>query len=320
MRPAFSVIFFSVLSGAGYGLLACVAIALLIAEPSNPAQSQSLALILGVAMLLVLAGLGSSVLHLGRPARAWRAFSQWRSSWLSREGVSATLSFFPAIALAALLWMDRWGLATQTAAVASLLLAAVTVYCTSRIYTSLPPVPAWRGPLVVPVYFLFAAATGLALWLALSVVLLDAAPPLAVGSLAVLTLATAVAKWRYWREIDSIPMPTPGRMTGLDRIGDTRSFEAPHTEANYLTREMGFQFARRHARVLRATVFAALIAVVAIALLTFVWPPPRATGASSMLAGVPAFFAVMLSLLAALIERWLFFAQAKHMVMAYYER
>ncbi len=318
MRPAFSVIFFSVLSGAGYGLLASAALALLIAEPSS--QSQSLALIIGVAMLLVLAGLGSSVLHLGRPARAWRAFSQWRSSWLSREGVSATLSFFPAIALAALLWMDRWDLVAQAAAIASLVLAVVTIYCTGRIYTSLPPIPAWRGALVVPVYFLFAATTGLALWLALSVVLLDAVPPLAVGCLAALALATALAKWRYWREIDSISMPTTGRMTGLDGIGETRSFEAPHTEANYLTREMGFQFARRHARALRAAAFAALIMVAAIALLTFVLPSPRITGAASILAGVAAFLAVALSLLAALIERWLFFAQAKHMVMAYYER
>ena len=34
-------------------------------------------------------GLVSSTLHLSHPERAWRAFSQWRSSWLSREGVAA---------------------------------------------------------------------------------------------------------------------------------------------------------------------------------------------------------------------------------------
>jgi len=318
MRPAFSVIFFSVLSGAGYGLLACAAIAAMVGPPST--EAQSFATIVVMAMALVLVGLGSSVVHLGRPARAWRAFSQWRSSWLSREGVSATLSFLPALFLAALLWMNQWGLVTRVTAGASLLLAAATIFCTARIYTSLPPIPAWRGPLVLPGYFLFAGTTGLALWLALSGALLGATSVFAATSLAVLALATAMVKWRYWRDIDAIEMPSTARMTGLDRIGETRSFEAPHTEANYLTREMGFQFARRHARVLRATVVAALIAVAAIAIVTLTLPSIRDAAHPPTLAAALGVFASLLALLAAIVERWLFFAQARHMVMAYYER
>ena len=39
----------------------------------------------GVTLLLLAGGLLASFFHLGRPERAWRAASQWRTSWLSRE-------------------------------------------------------------------------------------------------------------------------------------------------------------------------------------------------------------------------------------------
>ena len=51
---------------------------------------------MGLALGLISAGLLSSAGHLGRPERAWRAFSQWRSSWLSREGVASVATFVPA--------------------------------------------------------------------------------------------------------------------------------------------------------------------------------------------------------------------------------
>ena len=38
-----------------------------------------------VAAVILFAGLGAAVLHLGRPAKAWKAFLGWRKSWLSRE-------------------------------------------------------------------------------------------------------------------------------------------------------------------------------------------------------------------------------------------
>lgn len=343
MRPAFSVIFFSVLTGAGYGLLACAAISALLghycsasvcAQALLPptAQPAFLGAVVLLAMALIVAGLAASVLHLGRPERMWRAFSQWRSSWLSREGVSASLSLVAATAFAALLWLGQLGLATRIAAAASVLLASTTVFCTARIYTSLPPIPAWRGALVLPVYFLFAATTGLGVWLALTRILIGSVPTFLLVSLGVFALATAATKWRYWRDIDGLAMPGTAHMTGLDRIGDARSFEAPHTEANYLTREMGFRFARRHASFLRATVLLCLISVAAITMLSVLVPgfastplraalprPPiemmYATVAAALLV-----LAALFALLAALVERWLFFAEARHMVMAYYQR
>src|SRR5210317_1847976 len=86
MRPAWSIIFFTSISGLGFGLAAWVVLGFI--DLVHPQQ------IFGVGslvMLLIGAGLLSSTLHLGHPERAWRALSQWRSSWLSREGVLAIL-------------------------------------------------------------------------------------------------------------------------------------------------------------------------------------------------------------------------------------
>src|SRR3989339_1493625 len=95
MHPAFSVIFFTTLSGAGYGLLAMVAALAL----QGDASSRVLVALLLLALALVTVGLLSSLGHLGKPLRAWRAVSQWRTSWLSREGLAALLTYLPALAL-----------------------------------------------------------------------------------------------------------------------------------------------------------------------------------------------------------------------------
>ena len=102
MHPSLSVIFFTTSSGAGYGVLALLGV--LIGLGLLPAERSFANAALALALGFVSAGLVSSAFHLGRPERAWRAFSQWRSSWLSREGVAASLTYVPA-GLFALAWL-----------------------------------------------------------------------------------------------------------------------------------------------------------------------------------------------------------------------
>jgi DMSO reductase anchor subunit/ferredoxin len=52
---------------------------------------------LGLALILGMAGLAASTLHLGQPLRAWRVFLGLRRSWLSREAVALGL-WVPALA------------------------------------------------------------------------------------------------------------------------------------------------------------------------------------------------------------------------------
>ena len=87
MRPAFSIIFFTVMSGFGFGLGALVALNLI----EMPEMSDKI-WVLATIFIFAGAGLLSSTFHLGHPERAWRALTQWRSSWLSREGVLAIIT------------------------------------------------------------------------------------------------------------------------------------------------------------------------------------------------------------------------------------
>jgi DMSO reductase anchor subunit len=159
MHPAYSVIVFTTASGAGYGLLIGLAVAAALGlVPPDPLLGF---FGLGTALALVTLGLLTSTFHLGRPERAWRGLSQWRSSWLSREGVAAIVTYFPAGALG-----RGWEIAEYVpgqivaGAGLSVLGALVTLWCTGMIYASLPTIRAWNQPLVPPVYLVLALATG----------------------------------------------------------------------------------------------------------------------------------------------------------------
>src|SRR5438309_5897561 len=94
MHPALSIVFFTTASGAGYGLLGLLGI--LAPLGILPADRAFGLVALALALGAVTGGLASSAAHLGHPERALRAFSQWRSSWLSREGVASVVTYIPA--------------------------------------------------------------------------------------------------------------------------------------------------------------------------------------------------------------------------------
>ncbi|MFC7300574.1 dimethyl sulfoxide reductase anchor subunit family protein [Cognatiluteimonas weifangensis] len=318
MNPALSVIFFTTLSGAGYGLLFCSALAAL--AGGVPARALLVATLL--ALVLASAGLLASFWHLGKPLRAWRAFSQWRSSWLSREAVAALLTYVPALLFAAALLPATLGahasgttpaLSAAGVAVACALMACAlaTVVCTAMIYVSLKPIPAWRHPLVLPGYLGFALLCG-GLLLAMLAALAGTPPtPAAAKAGIVLAALLGALKLHYWRAIDAAALPaTRGDALGLPQR-NVSVLERPHTEANYLTREMAFVLARRHAQRLRGLALA-LFAVVPIACLFALGRVPGID------AGAWLGLAALAALAGAFVERWLFFAQARHLVTLYY--
>jgi DMSO reductase anchor subunit len=308
MKPALSVIFFTVLAGAGYGLWCLLggALAIGIYPPGRGNVLGPLAI--GFAFVSV--GLLSSTLHLGRPTRAWRAFSQWDSSWLSREGLASVATYLPMLAVAGLARGDNHYIPTRIAGAALCLCALATLWCTARIYTSLKPIAAWRDPRVLPLYLLFGLLSGgLWLWAYLAFNPGTLAWPYALALLALAVIAAGV-KLAYWKTVDAAPVDTAGHATGLERSGSVRAFEGPTTEGNYLTREMAFVLARRHARALRryALLLLAIVPIVAIVLI-LLWP-----SAHIWLAPLAAISCV----LGLFVERWLFFAQARHAVAAYF--
>lgn len=304
MNPAPSIIFFTTASGAGYGLLFWLTLLRPIGlAPSSPGFTVAA---LGLALVLITAGLISSTFHLGRPERAWRALSQWRSSWLSREGVAAIATYLPA---------GGFGIAVLAgwpalAALLGLLAAAgavVTVWCTGMIYASLKPVREWHHTLLAPGYLLVAGFTGAVLLALLGSFWAGG------GAASVIAFATGLAalgfKRHYWQAVVDAPRgaaPTLESATGLGRIGTTRPLDPPATEQTWLLREMGFRVARKHRDRLRLATLVAFATSPVLALLALLVGP------------VAAVAAVLVAAAGVLAERWLLFAEATHSVSLFY--
>jgi sulfite dehydrogenase (quinone) subunit SoeC len=309
MHPAYSVILFTTASGAGYGLLFLLAV--LRATGVGPAERWFGATALALALALITFGLLSSTVHLGRPERAWRAFSQWRSSWLSREGIASVATYVPALALGVLIMIPEGPEPlARIVAVFTTVCAAVTVWCTAKIYSSLATIRQWENALVPWVYLTMALASGAVLLTAL----LDLFGMDLTFSWLFATAAVAAAlltKLAYWRSIDrEPPRYSMAQATGLGRETGVRQWEVPHTSENFVMKEMGYRVAREHARKLRRMVIAAFIATILLVLLSAVVPEPAAI-VVDLLAVIAIGFGV-------LVERWLFFAEATHVAMLYY--
>jgi len=310
MHPTFSIVFFTTASGAGFALLALVGLGVPLGLlPANPWFGVA---VLATAIVLATGGLVSSVFHLGRPERAWRALSQWRSSWLSREGVMAMLTFIPT-AIFGIGWVF-FGAIGGVIGLCGVLAAASalgTIYCTGMIYASLKPIHQWHNRWVVPNYLALALMSG---FLVLDfLVRLWTPGPSGVGLLTLIVVLTAWwAKEQYWRFIDTTSArSTTATATLLGSRGKVRMLEPPHTEENYLLKEMGFRIARKHQarlrRVARLTGFAAPFLLSLLALVI-----------GGHIGGIAAGIALVSAALGLVVERWLFFAEAKHTVTLYY--
>ncbi len=289
MHPAPSIILFTVLTGLGFGLMIWLGLAPLPEERGTAALSAVLAL--GLAC----AGLLASTFHLRNPQRALLAFSQWRSSWLSREAVLAALAiaFFATYA-------GLWVLAGARVVALGWLaagLAFATVFATSMIYAQLRAVPRWHRGLVPPLFLGHALCGG---------ALLSGRVGAALILLALWGLLQLAAFHRGDRAL-ARSGSSIGTATGLDALGRVRLLEPPHTGPNYLLREMVFVIGRKHASKLRV-IGVALAVVVPMGLLSL--------GLGYWVA-VPA---VASHVAGALVLRWLFFAEAEHVVGFYYDR
>lgn len=297
MNPALSVIFFTVFSGAGLGLLLVGAVAAAAGRISSPKM------VLLVAVILTVAGLLSSTLHLGQPMRAWRAFSQWRTSWLSREGVAAVATLM----LATLTW---WFPHAEALWLLLGLTAAITLRCTAGIYTSLKTVPEWHNRWVLPVFSSLSVSAGSLVWLTIT----SGSNALDLGAWTWVVSGLALAwvlKSLYWRWIRTAAMPaTAASAVGLPDNAEVKTLFQPHTETNYLMREMGYTAIRQHAEWLRwlALGLGALVPIGLLVLVQAQWLPvwPSLLVASALV------------LLGQVAERWLFFAEARHVVQLYY--
>ena len=287
MHPAPSVILFTSLSGLGLGLLFFLGLGY------PPSTGWVAFVFFVVAYLLAVGGLMASTFHLGHPERAIKAFTQWRSSWLSREAwcAVAALVVMGFVGLGRVFFDTHWTVLGWVGAA----LCLATVLTTSMIYTQLKTVPRWNTP-ITPILFLSYSGAGGALL----------AGQIEMARVLLALLAAVQLAWWITGETALRRSGTNlGTATGLGDIGLPHAFEPPHTGSNYLTREMVFVVGRSHARLLR------LVAILfAFAIPIFVLTLPF----SHLLAAV----AVISHIGGVFVARWLFFAEAEHVVGLYY--
>ena len=307
MHPAFSVIFFTVASGAGFGLFSLLFIADTFKLGGGFSAEQ---LVIGglIAMGLIVFGLLSSTFHLANPKNAWRAFTRFRTSWLSREGVFAVVFMPLALIYLASVWFDAPSWLRDISGFLAAVMAWITVFSTGMIYACLKTIRQWNTPLVPANYLALGYASGSLLLLLGAVVAgLDTQPYIAMSALIISIAAVLKAIYYFWIRSPGLS-PTINTATGLTRA-KVKLLDTGHTHGTFLTEEFGFQIARKMTGLLKVVVF-----VVGFALpgLMLVWVFNQHGGETA------ALVAAVAGIAGAAVERWLFFAEARHVVNLYH--
>jgi DMSO reductase anchor subunit len=321
MHPAFSVIFLTTLIGAGQGLF----LALFTAQSYSafdllPRQDDVGFYALGsaIALLLLAGGLVASFFHLGRPERAWRSATQWRTSWLSREVIVLPAFMGTVFLYGAAHWLE-WKpvVATLPGGVTidatfvlgslATLLAFLLYLCTGMIYACLRFLREWHTPLTVINYLLLGSASGFTLAAAFAAWSAPALSRFFAGwALIILMLGLAGRAASLIRNRRLKPKSTPQSAIGIKHpriVQTTQGFMG----GSFNTREF---FHGANPVSLRWIKWLFLVATFGVPSLLLAM---GLSDAAELLA--PAFVVQYFGLIA---ERWFFFAEANHPQNLYY--
>jgi DMSO reductase anchor subunit len=308
MNPAFSVLVFTTAAGAGQGLVVAIALALLAGVALDTALVQSGLL---VATVLLVVGLGASFLHLGRPGRAWRAATMWRTSWLSREVI--VLPAF--IALVVFWYLSSRGVLPRAPGpllpVAAIALAALLWWCTAMIYACLRFIEEWAQPLTIVNFVLLGMSSGLVVASALAALrgaagALSIAVPAAtvVTVVACTTRLLALSRNARIRHRSTLQSATGIR---AERLAQT---SMGMSAGSFNTREFFHRASRAALGRIKAGSIACAFAL-PVLVLALVW--------SGALPPIACLVALLVQAPGLLADRWLFFAQARHPQNLYYQ-
>jgi len=326
MHPAISVILLTTLIGVGQGLF----LALYTSEIYSmidllPVQNSQSFYALGslVALSFLIMGLFASFFHLGRPLRAWRSSSQWRTSWLSREVIIlpilmilivlyGTIHYFgwAEKQLFSLQQMRLLNLSLLIGALATLVTFALFVG-TSMIYASLRFLQEWHNPLTVINYILLGGASGFTLAVGFAVyVEANVVNFYALWAIILTMMAFITRSLSLIRNSQIKPKSNLQTAIGMRHTLITQKAQG-FMGGSFNTREF---FHGKSLDKLNAVkvIFLVLIFLVPIILLFLV----------TMFAVVPlalAISAFIIQYLGIVIERWYFFTEGTHPQNLYYQ-
>jgi DMSO reductase anchor subunit len=323
MHPAFSVIFLTTLIGVGQGLF----LALMTAQTYSlikivPVNDSANFYGIGafVALMLLVLGLIASFFHLGHPERAWRAASQWRTSWMSREVIILPITMFLIFVYTIIHYFDfdfvLFSLTEKLPIQLSFIIGVFSVIaifllflCTSMIYIAIKFIQEWATPLTFINYTLLGLASGFSLAAAFATIQAPNLVHLFVGWAIVFTLASLITRiFSLIRNSKLKPISTVKTAIGI-RHNIIKQIAQGAMGGSFNTREF-FHGKTDFVVFLVKWVFMVLVFLIPTILLIINF----SSGNSSVL-----IFAVIVQYVGLLAERWFFFAQANHPQNIYYQ-
>jgi DMSO reductase anchor subunit len=322
MHPAFSVVFLTTLIGAGQGLfLALFTVESYAAFGLLPLQSSTF-YAFGSLVALILMGLGlfASFFHLGRPERAWRAATKWRTSWLSREVVVLPAFMGTLFLYGVAHWFEINPVFAQlpsgapvniTAVLGTLgtVLAFALYICTGMIYACLKFLREWHTPLTVINYILLGGASGFSLAAALAAYFAPEVMPVLAGWALIITVLGLVGRAATLiRNARLKPKSTLQTAIGIKHPKIAQKTQGMMGGA-FNTREF---FHGQSAALLGSLKWIFLLTAFFLPLMLLAAGLKQSAG--NLLA-----LAFVVQYLGLLVERWFFFAQANHPQNLYYQ-
>lgn len=310
MNPHTHLIRFTTAIGAGYGLLACMA---MFAIGGVVPEDRWFGVVgFGLAFGAIAFAVYSGIRHLGRPDRVWLIYSQWRSAWLSRLAIVATGGCVMAV-LFAFGWivLENYTGDWRLFGMATAVLSVFTVYASGMIFSTMRPVLAWSTTMTVPNFLALGLWMGV-LWLNFISHLFGGTSPQIGMVLVIAGFLAFYIKRRYWRGFDKFWAPsTPETATGLQAYKKVRLLIPPTAGRNFVQREMVRVSPWVEIAAARRLTFICAYAIpLPLAMLTMESEPWLATTCAGLAA-----LSVIRGVLA---ERWLLFAEAKHSAALYY--
>ncbi len=323
MHPAFSVIFLTTLIGAGQGLFLALFTGQLYASIKliAPQGAGFYAVGSALSLALLIAGLGASFFHLGRPERAWRAASMWRTSWLSREVIVLPM-MMGVVFLYGLShfmgWTQPWMVlgdgalpldATMLLGFAGVIVAFALFVCTGMIYASVKFLEEWHSPYTIANFTFLGMASGFMLAAAYSALL---------GQ-------DLVGFFGSWAVVFTL-LGLGSRVASLIRNATLKHKSSLQTAIGVRHRKIvqksqGFTAGSFNTREFFHHQSPELLQLVRMVFLVLVFPVPLLMIGIAYLTGsatlpIAAFLIQYLGLIA---ERWYFFAEANHPQNLYYQ-
>ena len=291
MHPAPSIILFTILSGFGFGVITWIGILQYFSMVSS-LEVISFSILGGFFAVI---GLISSTFHLANKKNAIKSFSQWRSSWLSREAVASVICLSLVFINISFVFFEKYSL--SLVGIMASIFSFITVFTTSMIYAQLRSIPAWNT-MLTPLIFLSASILGGAILLKQDYALYG-------------LVFFSVIQLLFWVYSDSSEKNMKTNLStalGFNENNSIRSFDKAHTNQNYLLNEMVYKVGRKHSKRIRyiSFLFAVLI-------------PSGLMLLNNNDSYLAAFIFSFLHLLGLYFSRWLFFAEAVHVVSFYYE-